>query len=98
MAEPKLGVNTGNRGKGRPKGVPNKIGGHLRDAIIAAAEAAGGKGGTVAYLTEQAKKNPMGFMTLLGKVLPLQVTGDPNNPISTVTRIEIVAANGNRPD
>jgi len=38
------------------------------------------KGG-VDYLVEQAGANPTAFLTLLGKVLPLQVQGDPSNPI-----------------
>lgn len=33
MAEPKLGPNRGNAGKGRPKGVPNKINGEFRDTV-----------------------------------------------------------------
>jgi hypothetical protein len=38
-------------------------------------EAGGGKDGLVAYLKEQAIKNPGPFLALLGKVLPLQVGG-----------------------
>jgi hypothetical protein len=29
------------------------------------------------YLTKQALENPSGFLTLLGKVLPLQLSADP---------------------
>ena len=67
--------NLTNAGKGRPKGAVNKTTALLKDAILRAAEAAGGKGGTVAYLTDQAKDNPAAFLTLLGKVLPLQING-----------------------
>ena len=67
--------NLTNAGKGRPKGAVNKTTALLKDAILRAAEAAGGKGGTVAYLTDQAKDNPAAFLTLLGKVLPLQIQG-----------------------
>lgn len=80
---PKLGVNTGNRGKGRPKGVPNKTNALLKDAILKAAENAGGKEGMVGYLTTQAIVNPGPFMSLLGKVLPTQVTGEGGDPIKT---------------
>jgi hypothetical protein len=73
--DPKLGKNTGNAGKGRPKGATNKNSKLLKDAILEAAERAGGKRGMVAYLEEQAKENPTAFMTLMGKVLPMQVQG-----------------------
>lgn len=84
-------------GKGRPKGSVNKTTALLKDAILRAAEAAGGGGkeGMVNYLTQQAEENPGPFMSLLGKVLPMQVVGDPNNPIETITKIELVAV---RPD
>ena len=39
-------------------------------------------GGT-RYLMKQAKLNPNAFMTLVGKVLPLQVTGAGGGPILT---------------
>jgi hypothetical protein len=35
----------------------------------------------IGYLTEQAAENPSAFLSLLGKVLPLQVTGDSENPL-----------------
>lgn len=60
-------------GKGRPKGSQNKTTALLKDAILKAAEAAGGKDGLVGYLTVQAQENPAPFMTLLGKVLPMQI-------------------------
>lgn len=91
MDQPKQGVNRGNAGKGRPKGSPNKITADLKRAILEAAEAAGGEGGTVGYLTQQARENPAAFLTLIGKVLPTTLAGDPNNPVSTVTRIELIA-------
>ena len=59
----------------------------LKDAILEAAEKAGGPGGMVGYLTLQATENPGPFMALLGKVLPTQVVGDADNPV-LVTMIE----------
>ena len=76
---------TGNKGcrglagPGRPKGSRNKVSGLLKEAILLAAENAGnqiGNEGLVSYLEEQAIQHPAAFMTLLGKVLPMQVTGD----------------------
>lgn len=73
--KPKERKNTGNMGKGRPKGATNKNSKLLKDAILEAANLAGGKRGMVAYLQDQAKENPTAFMTLMGKVLPMQVQG-----------------------
>lgn len=67
-----------NAGKGRKKGVPNKVTGALKDMIIGALGDAGGQ----EYLARQAESNPAAFMTLVGKVLPMQVTGEGGGPIS----------------
>jgi hypothetical protein len=84
-----------NAGKGRKKGVPNKTTALLKDAILKAAQnAGGGDDGLVNYLTEQARENPGPFMSLLGKVLPMQVEG--TNPDGSIS-INIVKY-GNDPD
>ena len=67
--------------RGRKKGMPNKTTTQLKEAILAAAEQAGGDGGLVNYLHDQARMNPGHFMTLLGKVLPMQVAGDKDAPL-----------------
>lgn len=77
------GVKTG----GRQKGTPNRMTGALKDMILGALSDAGGQ----KYLVTQARDNPAAFLTLVGKVLPLQVSGDPANPVAVATRIEIVA-------
>jgi hypothetical protein len=74
----------GHKTGGRTKGTPNKTTALLKDAILKAAEDAGEKDGLVGYLTKQAGANPTAFLALLGKVLPLQVAGDPENPVKTV--------------
>lgn len=74
-----------NAGKGRPKGSVNKTTALLKDAILKAAENAGnrvGDNGLISYLEQQAVENPGPFMALLGKVLPMQVTGEDGNAIS----------------
>lgn len=63
--------NTGNAGKGRQKGVPNKTTGMLKDMIMAALHDAGGHD----YLVGQAHENPKAFLALVGRVLPMQVHG-----------------------
>jgi hypothetical protein len=73
--------NLTNAGKGRPPGALNKTTALLKDAILIAATKAGGKGGMAGYLEEQAKENPGPFLSLLGKVLPLQVTGENGSPL-----------------
>lgn len=77
----------GNAGKGRPKGSPNKATALLKDAILAAAEAAGDSHGMTGYLEKQARANPVAFLSLLGKVLPMQIGGDPENPLSFILKI-----------
>lgn len=85
-----------NAGKGRVKGTPNKTTALLKEAIIKAAEAVGedgnGKGALTGYCTFLAKAEPKAFAGLLGKVLPMQIAGDPDNPLRTITMIELVAA------
>ncbi len=82
-------------GMGRPKGAVNKTTALLKDAILKAAENAGKKldgedDGLVKYLEAQAALNPGPFMSLLGKVLPIQVAGDAENPLRVVAKIELV--------
>ena len=65
-------------GPGRPKGLPNKNTRVLKEMIMQALDGAGG----VEYLVAQAKENPKAFISLLGRVLPLQVTGNNDGPIA----------------
>lgn len=67
-------------GIGRQKGVPNKLTKALKDMILGALDDAGGQ----KYLAEQAERNPAAFMTLVGKVLPLQVTGEGGGPVAFI--------------
>lgn len=81
-AAPKLGKNTGNAGKGRPKGASNKVTGQLKDMIMTALEEVGG----IEYLKGQAKENAKTFLLLLGRVLPMQVSSDPDLPFELLLR------------
>ena len=62
---------------GSRKGRPNKLTADLKEMILAALSGVGGQ----KYLEEQAERNPTAFLTLLGKVLPLQLQGDKRNPL-----------------
>ena len=75
----------GKKTGGRVKGTPNKMTAALRTLILGALDEAGGQ----AYLRRQASKNPAAFMTLLGKVLPLQHEGG-EQPIRHVIERRIV--------
>lgn len=66
---------------------PSKTTKILKEAILQAAEDAGGEGGMVGYLTTQARENPASFMPLLGKVLPMTVASDPDQPLTVEVRM-----------
>lgn len=61
------GIKTG----GRQKGSLNKTTKELKEMILQALDESGG----IDYLKQTAIDHPTAFMTLLGKVLPLQVSG-----------------------
>lgn len=65
-------------GGGSRKGIPNKINAQLKDMILGALSDVGGQ----AYLASKAEENPAAFMTLLGKVLPVTLQGDPDAPLA----------------
>jgi hypothetical protein len=78
MEKPKVGTDRPklDRSKtGRKKGTPNKTTALLKDAILKAATDAG-NGDLAKYLQVQATANPGPFMALLGKVLPMQISGE----------------------
>ena len=64
-------IGKGKAGPGRPKGVANKTTALVKDMITAALSEAGGQD----YLVQQGRDNPTAFLTLVGKVIPLQVSG-----------------------
>ncbi|MBV8649697.1 hypothetical protein [Paludibacterium sp.] len=67
-------------GPGRPKGVPNKTTMALKEMILGALDKKGG----MDYLVDQADKNPVAFMSLVGKVLPMTIQGTGDDGTITV--------------
>ena len=62
---------------GRPKGAKNKLGVELKEMILQALSNVGGE----RYLAVQAAKNPTAFLSLVGRVLPLQVKDSSKEPV-----------------
>jgi len=73
---------------GSRKGIPNKVPAEVKTMVLQALSEAGG----VEYLLERAKdpRTQAAFMTLVGKVIPTQITGEGGGPVQTFTRIELV--------
>jgi hypothetical protein len=82
----KQGINAGNRGKGRKKGVQNKNTQELKAMIKSALDNVGG----VEYFVMQAKENPVAFMTLIGKILPKEVIAEVNSEIQIASIIRTI--------
>jgi hypothetical protein len=71
----------GERRGGRVKGTPNKVNGDIKEMVVTALSKAGG----VEYLVQCAHKQPVAFLGLVGRVLPLTIAGKGENgaiPIS----------------
>jgi len=64
-------------GAGRPKGSLDKGNALIRVMVADALNKAGG----VDYLVRQSKEKPVAFLALVGKVLPVQIAGDPTAPV-----------------
>lgn len=77
------GVKTG----GRVKGTPNKMTQTAKEAIALAAEALGGSDRLVAWAQEDPANERVFWGTIYPKLLPLQVTGDADNPLQVNAKI-----------
>ena len=80
MTTPKNTTKFGKGNPGKPKGATNKLTREVKAMVLDALDGAGGVG----YLIERAQdpRTASAFLTLVGKVIPLQVQGadDPNAP------------------
>lgn len=89
--QPKSGKGGKRSGAGRKKGTPNKLTSDVKQMILNALDKAGGAD----YLYDQSKDNPTAFMTLIGKVLPLQVTGEDGGDIKITIKKIVHSARDN---
>lgn len=70
---------------GSRKGIPNKVTADVKAMVLEALKHAGG----AEYLFTQAFDNPKAFLALVGKVLPMQITGEGGGALQiTITTTE----------
>src|SRR4051794_6393830 len=67
---------------GRSKGTPNRLSADLKEMILGALADVGGRD----YLAARAIDTPVAFMTLLGKILPMQLTGENGSALAVEFR------------
>lgn len=93
MTVPKTAFKKGEKrpGQGRPKGCANKNTQAIRDMVAQALDGLGG----VTYLMDCGRdpRTKSAFLSLVGKVMPVQVVGKDDGPVQ-VARIELVAMSG----
>jgi hypothetical protein len=75
-------------GMGRKKGSVNKTTALVKDAIAQAADKLGGVDRLVKWAKEDAQNERAFWTQIYTKLLPLQVSGDPDNPLTHVHKIE----------
>lgn len=95
MARPKGQPKFG----GRQKGTPNKTTATMRQAIAAVYQAlqkdhADDHG----HFTDWARNNPTEFYRIASKLLPLQVSGDADNPLQAAISVSFVRTDEPRAD
>ncbi len=66
----------------RKKGIPNKTTATAKDAIAWAAEKLGGAGRIVEWVRMAPENEKVFWGQIYPKLLPLQVTGDKENPLT----------------
>ena len=69
---------------GRPKGIPNRTTRDVREMLVDALQMAGG----ARYLAAQAKANPVAFLALVGKTLPIKAEAGSSGTVIIVTGVE----------
>lgn len=72
---------------GRKKGTPNKVTSSVKEAIMKAFDELGGE----KYLVEVAKQDHRTFCSLLGRVLPKEISASIDTDLSLMTNEELEA-------
>ena len=81
----------GQKTGGRQKGTPNKVTGAAKSAIEVAADGLGGAPRLIAWAKEDPLNERAFWTQIYTKLLPLQVSGDPDQPlISPGTAINFI--------
>lgn len=89
MSEKQTKLSTGRggprKGAGRPKGSVDKGNRLIREMIVQALDQVGG----IEYLAQTAASHPAAFLSLIGKVMPIQVEGG-DEPIKHSHILEVI--------
>jgi hypothetical protein len=70
-------------GMGRPRGSKNKFGVTIKEMFLESLDMLGG----AEYLAWLGKKNPAAYAGLVGRVLPMQITGSDGGPVMVITGV-----------
>ena len=79
----------GKKTGGRTKGVPNKVTALAKDVISNVAARIGGEERLAKWVKEDPKNESLFWGTIYPKMLPLQVTGDKENPFEMIHKYAI---------
>ena len=71
---PLAGAAAMGAGPGRPKGVPNKVTGQVKEALSQAFDRVGG----VDYVVRMAEEHPKAFLTMLARLVPNEIHAEVN--------------------
>lgn len=78
---PRSAFKKGNPGGGRKKGIPNKITSDMKAAVMEAFNKLGGSEYLVRIGKSKAPANKRAMVSLFGKMIPMQVTGEDGGAI-----------------
>lgn len=88
----KSGKGGARPGAGRPKGSLDKGNATIRQMIVQALDGVGG----IEYLQETAKSHPAAFLSLVGKVMPVEIANPEGQEFKTGVTLNIIGVPGGR--